>query len=121
MVTLIEEARAVCGGMAYLVEAPVFKQLDIREKNGYLRVTTEMTFDDGSHAAGLTYIATPDNAAYLGEASEAEIAAHICRAEGPSGRNDEYLLELAQALRELGLEDAHVFEIESHIARIRAG
>ena len=120
VVTLIEETGAVCGGMAYLVEAPVFKQLDIREKNGYLRVATDMTFADGSHATGLTYIATPDNAAYLGEASEYDIALHICRAEGPSGPNDEYLLELAQALRDLDLHDAHVFEIESHIARIRA-
>ena len=37
VVTLIEEADALCGGIAYLVEAPVFRQLDEREKNGYLR------------------------------------------------------------------------------------
>ncbi len=121
VVTLIEEPGATCGGIAYLVEAPVFKQLDIREKNGYLRVAADMTFDDGSHATGLTYIATPDNAAWLGEASEYDIALHICRAEGPSGPNDEYLLELAQALRDLELDDAHVFAIESHIHKIRAG
>ncbi|MDH3536577.1 MAG: gamma-glutamylcyclotransferase [Gammaproteobacteria bacterium] len=115
VVTLIEDADAVCGGLAYLVEAPVFRQLDLREKNGYLRVATEMTFDDGAHATGLTYIATPDNEAYLGEASEYEIAKHICRAEGPSGSNVDYLLDLATALRALGLHDPHVFEIESHI------
>ncbi|MDH3220536.1 MAG: gamma-glutamylcyclotransferase [Gammaproteobacteria bacterium] len=118
VVTLIEEAGAVCGGLAYLVEAPVFRQLDIREKNGYLRVATEMTFDDGSHAPGLTYIATPDNEAYLGEASEYEIARHIYRAEGPSGTNADYLLDLAAALRELGLHDQHVFDIEFHILKL---
>ncbi len=48
VVTLIEESDAICGGLAYLVEAPVFEQLDHREKNGYLRVATDMTFDDGS-------------------------------------------------------------------------
>ncbi len=118
VVTLIEEADAICGGVAYLVEAPVFRQLDLREKNGYLRVATTMTFDDGAHATGLTYIATPDNEAYLGEADEYEIARHICGAAGPSGPNDEYLLELAQALRDLGLHDQHVFDIETHILRI---
>jgi cation transport regulator ChaC len=79
-----------------------------------------MQFADGNHATGLTYIATPDNEAWLGEASESEIARHICNAEGPSGPNDEYLLELALALRELGLDDAHVFAIEYHIEAIRS-
>lgn len=113
VVTLVEEPGAVCGGMAFLVEAPVFRQLDHREKNGYLRVAAEMTFDDGSQASGLTYIATPDNAAWLGAASAAEIARHIHGAAGPSGPNDEYLFELARALRELGLHDQHVFDIEA--------
>jgi cation transport regulator ChaC len=118
VVTLIEEANAICGGVAYLVEAPVFKQLDIREKNGYLRVNVEMIFDDGLSATGLTYIATPENEAYLGPASELAIAQHICRSKGPSGANSDYLLELAQALRELGLHDQHVFDIETHIVEI---
>ncbi len=119
VVTLIEDTDAICGGIAYLVEAPVFRQLDLREKNGYLRIAAEMTYTDGSHSTALTYIATPDNEAWLGEASEQEIAHHICQAEGPSGPNDEYLLELARALRELGLRDRHVFEIETQILQIK--
>ena len=119
VVTLIEQADAICGGLAYLVEASVFAQLDEREKNGYLRVATEMTFDDGSTATGLTYLATEDNEAYLGEASEYEIAQHICRAEGASGANSDYLLDLAVALRELGQQDDHVFAIEAHILDIQ--
>lgn len=121
VVTLIEEAGAICGGVAFRVEASVFGQLDEREKNGYLRFATEMTFDDGSHATGLIYIATPDNEAYLGEASEYEIACHICRAEGASGTNRDYLLDLANALRELGQHDQHVFDIEAHILEIQKG
>jgi cation transport protein ChaC len=121
VVTLIEQSGAICGGMAFRVEAGVFAQLDEREKNGYLRVATEMVFYDGSTATGLTYIATPDNEAYLGEASEYEIARHICRAEGASGANSDYLLELADALRELEQQDDHVFEIEKHIRDIQAG
>ncbi len=118
VVTLIEEASAICGGMAYLVEAPVFRQLDVREKNGYLRFATEMTFADGSHDSGLVYIATPENEAYLGEASEREIARHIAASSGPSGTNSDYLLELARSLRELELDDAHIFEIERHLLQI---
>ena len=118
VVTLIEEADAVCGGMAFRIEAPVFAQLDEREKNGYLRVATEMTFDDGSTATGVTYLATADNEAYLGEASEREIAEHIHRSHGPSGDNASYLLELADALRKLDLVDSHVFEIEDHLLKL---
>jgi cation transport protein ChaC len=118
VVTLIEEAGAVCGGLAYLVEASTFRQLDQREKNGYLRVAAEMTFEDGSTATGLTYIATPDNEAWIGEASEYEIARHIRSASGPSGSNRDYLLRLAVALRDLGLEDPHVFEIETQILQL---
>ena len=84
-----------------------------------IRVATEMRFDDASTATGVTYLATADNEAWLGEASELEIAEHICRSSGPSGDNSDYLLELADALRDLGLEDAHVFGIETHIRRIQ--
>ena len=118
VVTLIEEADALCGGIAFRVEASVFEQLDEREKNGYLRLAIDMTFDDGEHATGLVYIATADNEAYLGEASEYEIARHICRAEGASGHNRDYLLDLANSLRDLGYQDQHVFDIETHILKI---
>lgn len=121
VVTLIEEPGATCGGMAFLVEASVFRQLDEREKNGYLRVSAKMTLDDGSETTGLTYIATSENAAWLGAASEREIAEHICRSSGPSGPNDEYLLSLADALRDLDLDDPHVFAIEKHILDIKQG
>jgi len=118
VVTLIEDHNAVCGGVAFLVDASVFKQLDEREKNGYLRFTTELAFSDGTSGMGLVYIAAPDNAAYLGEASELEIAEHICCAQGSSGTNRDYLLELAKSLRELGLEDRHVFDIEKLVCKI---
>ena len=113
VVTLIEEADAICHGIAYKVEASVFEQLDVREKNGYLRFSTEMTFADCSADDGLVYIATADNEAYLGEASEHDIAVQIANAEGPSGKNDDYILRLANSLREMAVDDPHVFGIES--------
>lgn len=120
VVTLIEQANALCGGMAYQVEACVFEQLDEREKNGYLRIATQLSFDDGSSDTGLVYIATADNEAWLGEASAYEIARQIYSAEGSSGANSEYLIELARALRELDIHDAHVFEIDRHLSAMIA-
>ncbi|MCP4331930.1 MAG: gamma-glutamylcyclotransferase, partial [Gammaproteobacteria bacterium] len=51
--------------------------------------------------------------------SEYDIAQHICRSEGPSGTNSDYLLDLANSLRDLGLHDQHVFDIEVHILEIQ--
>jgi len=113
--TLIESPGARCKGMAYRVSPKVFEHLDVREKNGYLRFTTTMTFDDGSHGEGLVYIATEDNEAYLGPAPTEAIARQIARSVGPSGPNRDYLLHLAEALRALGDHDPHVFEIEGHL------
>ncbi|MFC5513360.1 gamma-glutamylcyclotransferase [Massilia jejuensis] len=121
VVTLVPHEGAVCHGMAYLVTPEEFAHLDHREKNGYLRLAVEIAFDGGGGANGLVYIATHENAAFLGPASEREIARQIAAARGPSGPNSEYLLELAHALRALGREDAHVFEIERQLAQLADG
>jgi cation transport protein ChaC len=115
VVTLIRQPEAICKGMAYRVSPEVFEHLDVREKNGYLRFSTPMVFDDGSGAEGLVYIATEDNAAFLGPASAVDIARQIADSAGPSGPNSEYLLKLAEALRSLDSHDPHVFELEDHL------
>ena len=115
VVTLVEAPGAVCEGMAYQITPEEFAHLDFREKNGYLRTLTEIEFRDGSQAQGVVYVANRDNAAFLGAASELEIAQHIARCEGPSGNNRDYLLQLAQALRQLDEQDEHVFAIERHL------
>lgn len=116
--TIVPQAGAICDGMAYLITPQVFAHLDHREKNGYLRLATAISFDDASTVEGLVYIATEDNAAFLGPASELEIAHHIARSSGPSGPNTDYLIQLAVALRELGKHDEHVFTIEQHLRQL---
>lgn len=118
VLTLIAAPGAVCAGMAYRVTPAVFDHLDHREKNGYLRSVVTMIFEDDSHAEGLVYIATEDNAAFLGPASDTAIARQIAASRGPSGPNRDYLLDLASALRERGEHDAHVFAIEAELRRI---
>jgi cation transport protein ChaC len=115
VLTLVRDEAAVCAGMAYLITPEVFAHLDHREKNGYLRLAIEIIFEGGGSEEGLVYIATADNAAYLGEAAERDIARQIAAASGPSGRNRDYLVELADALRGLGKMDPHVFAIERHL------
>jgi cation transport protein ChaC len=80
------------------------------------RLAVEISFDDGGSEEGLVYIATEDNAAILGEAPERDIARQIASSAGPSGRNRDYLIELADALRALGKDDPHVFAIERHLS-----
>lgn len=115
VVTLIRQPGAVCTGMAYRVQGDVFEHLDVREKNGYLRLSARLAFASGGQAAGLVYIAGEDNGAFLGPAPEAEIARQIASAVGPSGPNLEYLRRLAAALRDLGADDPHVRAIEEHL------
>ncbi|PWF48396.1 gamma-glutamylcyclotransferase [Massilia glaciei] len=118
--TLIPQADAVCAGMAYLITPEVFAHLDHREKNGYLRLATDIYFEGGGSEEGLVYIATEENAAFLGEATELAIAHQIAASSGPSGRNRDYLTDLAHALRALGMDDAHVFAIERHLSALDA-
>jgi cation transport regulator ChaC len=127
VVTLIENAAGHCDGMAYLVPrevaAATFEVLDHREKNGYDRVEVELQLSDaapgpGPATAGVVYIAPRDNHAFLGPAPLSEMAAQIKTSAGPSGRNVDYLMDLARALRELDADDPHVFELE---AAVRGG
>lgn len=118
VVTLIPEDGAACTGMAYRVTPATFGQLDFREKNGYLRLAATLDFGDGQSVEGLVYIAAPGNAAWLGEADTAEIARHVAGSAGPSGSNSEYVFKLAQALRDLGTGDSHVFAVEAILRRM---
>lgn len=128
VVTLISAPGARCHGVAYHV-APeaagdVFAGLDHRERGGYARIELPVHFlapHHGTAAAARMYLATADNPSYLGDAPLADIARQIARCHGPSGANLEYLLRLADALRDLNADDDHVFALErlvrEHTAR----
>jgi len=122
VVTLIPEEGQRCGGMAFEIEAAlareIFAQLDYREKNGYDRYQAPLLFDvaeSNNGVDGIFYVAGESNPAYLGSASAVEIAVQISESAGPSGPNEEYLRNLAAALRLHNIEDEHVFEIERHL------
>lgn len=117
VVTLVAAPGEICEGRAFLVEPTVFSHLDHREKNGYERVPVEIVFDTDS-VSGVTYRASESNPAFLGPAPVEDIAVQVHRSVGPSGSNAEYVFELARSLRQLGVGDAHVFEIEALLGRM---
>ncbi|WP_458526960.1 gamma-glutamylcyclotransferase [Onishia taeanensis] len=137
--TLVRQPDAICHGMAYRITPETLGPLDVREKNGYLRVVTELHFDDPHPASqddapthprdaqmresaeGLVYLATEDNAAFLGDAPHDAIARQIAGARGASGPNRDYLINLAIALEQLGHHDEHVISLASHLAEPPSG
>jgi glutathione-specific gamma-glutamylcyclotransferase len=123
VVTLIETPESSCRGLAYRVPADdsesVLSNLDVRERGGYLRQEVELEIDELGEARGVVYVATPTNPNYLGPAPLDQVAAQVASAHGPSGTNLEYVLRLAAALRALGADDPHVFDLESRLREPR--
>ena len=121
VVTLAPAADGHCWGVAYRVEGneaevrDVLAALDWREKGGYERLEVRLEGRGGESLRGLTWRAGPGNPNYLGPAPLDAIAAQVRISTGPSGTNLEYVLRLAEALRAMGAEDAHVFALEARL------
>lgn len=122
VVTLVADTNATCGGCAYRI-APetateVFAQLDQREIAGFDRRVLAMfdPLDAAPFAEGTTWIASRENAHFLGELAEEAIAGVVRDRRGPSGSNADYVLRLREALRSLDIEDPHVEAIARHLA-----
>jgi cation transport regulator ChaC len=121
VVTLASEPEGLCWGLAYRVEGDrcdeVLERLDHRESGGFDRIDVEVTLRDRGRdpIAATTYVAPPSNPNYLGPAPMTAIAEQVRRSHGPSGANSEYALRLAESLRELGVDDAHVFELAARL------
>ncbi len=102
-------------GAVYFVEAPagaLLAELDHRERAGYERVTLQVVLEAGPVAA-TTWIAPPGNACDAGQLPLSELAGHVRRSQGPSGRNDDYVFQLERALDELDARDPFVSELSA--------
>lgn len=112
---------ASCSGVAYRV-APengpaALDYLRERElvSSAYQEAIAELVLEDGRHTAALAYVMDRNHEQYCGALSLSEQADIIARAAGPAGPNAEYLLNTAQRMRELGLQDATIFELVERV------
>ncbi len=138
VVTLIPDPGKICWGKAYRIDPTkrdaIMAGLDQREKGGYERLDIELHFSNTSSIKGppikeqsikersieaITYLATPENGDYLGEASISEIAAQITISHGPSGSDVEYVQRLHEALVTMNAVDNHVSSIADELDRIK--
>ena len=124
VVTLLPDDSAATWGMAFKIEGDeasrVLAKLDHREKGGYERHRVAV-YSGASQVAvdeALVYVATEDNPNFLGPASPTEIARQVCHACGPSGPNTEYVLRLAESLRQFDVDDEHVFAVDKALRTI---
>lgn len=109
----------------------VREYLDVREKNGYSPQSVNVY---GFTALGgdeqkeillqrdtLVYVGRPDNDAFVGPSPLSELAERIFTCQGPSGRNDEYLLNLALVARKLSPHsvDSYLFDLERRVLQLQ--
>lgn len=123
VVTLIEDDDESTWGVAFEVTGSQveesLKYLNVRETacGGYATKMVDF-FPEGEKqppVQALVYIATSDNALYLGPASPEMIGVQIAVCRGKTGHNLEYLLRLAEFMRSScpHVEDHHLFSIEA--------
>lgn len=125
--TLIAERDGITWGRAFLVSSKntaALPYLSNREckLGGYEECTVDFYPKPASTSSSSTelpktavlYIATAENKHWLGSAKLTDIAKQILECHGPSGPNVEYLLKLAEFMRDEVPEalDDHLFSLE---------
>jgi cation transport protein ChaC len=127
VLTLVESDRAVWG-MAYAIARAAWPNteaaLELREQQGYARLTIDLGLAAGEHAgpvvetvAGLLYVATPANPYFIGPEPLEVTADVVRRSRGPSGSNVDYVLELDRTLTAMGAADPDVSALAAHLRR----
>ena len=118
VVTLVPDEGAVFGVVLGVPHDPaLIDALDHREKDGYARRILSAETSAGAIEA-ITYVAEVGNPGFLGAEPVEQMATQIASAVGPSGRNVDYLFELAEVLRFHGVHDPHVFELERAVKEL---
>lgn len=119
VVTLVADPHAICHGLAFDTgdhDTPeIIESLDVRESGGYARLAVDVEFADGTRTAATTWVAPPDNRNFLGPAALDDVVRQVAASAGASGHNTEYVMRLAQALRELEIVDDEVHLLESRL------
>lgn len=135
VVTLVEDDDGITWGCAYKITGQTaLNYLKHRECSlgGYItqytkfypRVAADHMDLSGEAFPALLYIATEENNLWMGDTPLHLIADEIVNSEGPSGHNVEYLLRLANFMRDdlkgAYVEDDHLFELERLVRNMLA-
>jgi cation transport protein ChaC len=117
------DPEGLCGGCAFRIDPVhadgILRAIDTREQAGFSRQHLALlpAPDEPPFAEGITWVADPDNPHFLGPLPEPTIAEIIATRAGPSGPNQDYALQLFEALCELDIMDSHVERIVRHLGR----
>ncbi|XP_045504048.1 putative glutathione-specific gamma-glutamylcyclotransferase 2 [Colias croceus] len=133
--TLIEDNEGITWGKAFLVAADngaALPYLTTREcqlggyrtytVNFHPRTSQFLPGNSNNKKDAILYIAIPENRHWLGAAPLPEIAKQILECRGSAGSNVEYLLRLADFMREEVPEalDEHLFSLERLVRKFAA-
>jgi len=120
----------VVWGVAFTIDpshaAEVREYLDYREKDGYTLERVDVHGPDGEEGHSVLvrgaecYVGRNDNPSFVGSESLEELADTVWRAVGPSGRNKDYVYNLAAAIRALAPEahDSHLFALDARLREL---
>ncbi|KIJ45049.1 hypothetical protein M422DRAFT_29905 [Sphaerobolus stellatus SS14] len=121
-------------GIAYTIdpthEEEVRAYLDYREKDGYtVDMTDVYAIVNGKEQVVVpkvcmhtVYVGRKDNPSFVGAEPLDGLARHIWKSVGPSGKNKDYLYNLADAVRKLAPEsyDSHLYALEERLRGLDA-
>ncbi|KAH9172888.1 ChaC-like protein [Lactarius sanguifluus] len=115
----------VVWGVAFTIDpahaAEVRAYLDYREKDGYTLERVDVHGAGNVPVCGAEcYVGRNDNPSFVGSEPLEELADTVWRAVGPSGRNKDYVYNLAAAVRALAPEahDSHLFALEARLREL---
>lgn len=135
VVTLVEETDGITWGCAYKITGTTaLNYLKQREctLGGYTTLYSKfyprVAADDmelcGEAFPALLYIATEKNSLWMGDTPLSTIAQEIADSQGASGHNVEYLIRLANFMRDelkgVVVDDEHLFQLERIVRDILA-
>jgi cation transport protein ChaC len=115
-----------CRGIAFRVAGEdwnsVVAYLRAREQvtSVYIERTRPVRFGDGTGAMALTYLVDRNHAQYAGKLDEDTQFQVIAGAQGKSGANDEYVINTASHLAELGMPDPTLERLARRLVRMPA-
>lgn len=110
-----------CVGLAFQIakenQSDVMAYLREREliTNVYLERTGTLTLDDGRSTKAVIYVADRHHEQYAGRLEPDEAVRHVCGAVGQMGPNEDYVLNTADHVKELGIRDSWLDAVSEKI------